>query len=287
MKKINNYSTIDSTVFKGHENIDNHIKTNMTDIEMNKFIEDYDLKLVIENENQNIIVIDNDECIGSWGDLSLLYSMLKMDLVVPDIDIFVKIMSETNCVRPYVKELFEKIIDLRNKNIIFKIFMCTAASNKTGWVTFLSKVLERWIGHKIYDEIIYGEMIEQWHIFNNTNISNNIGYIKNMNMVREIIDFKYNQKNKNYTIIAIDDRPSNIINGIPIGVTPYHVAINIFQVLKLFFPKKFEYLMAKHDKLINDSWERYMKNPCKYSKIYLDRDIFEGINIIDKLFYPF
>jgi hypothetical protein len=64
------------------------------------------------------------------------------------------------------------------------------SENIYGWVIFLSKILERWFGQKIYDEIIYGEMIEEWHIFNKSTVRNEIGYIKNMDMIREVISFK-------------------------------------------------------------------------------------------------
>ena len=233
-----------------------------------------------------VIAIDNDECIGSWGDLSLLYSILKHEYSEePDIDLFVKIMNDACCIRPYVKDLFNKIIILKSKGIIYKVFMCTAASNKNGWVTFLAKILERWIGGKIYDDIIFGELIEEWHRCNKSSPSNNIGYIKNMDMIREILDFKYSCKTDELTIIAIDDRPSNIMNGIAIGVSPYYVAVNIYQVLKVYYPDNYAYLMSKHDFVINKSWERYLRNPILYSKAHNDNDIFKGIEYIEKIIY--
>lgn len=233
-----------------------------------------------------IIAIDNDECIGSWGDLSLLYSILIYEYSKePDIDLFVKIMNDTYCIRPYVKDLFDKIINLKKNGIICKVFMCTAASNQNGWVTFLAKILERWIGEKIYDDIIFGEMIQEWHLYNKSSLTNNIGYIKNMDMIREILDFKYSYKTDEFTIIAIDDRPSNIMNGIAIGVSPYRIAVNIYEVLKVYYPDNYEYLMGKHELVINDSWERYLKNPLVYSKAYADNDIFKGIKYIEKIIY--
>lgn len=250
----------------------------------------FESKLEINKKDDSkkyIIAIDNDECIGSWGDLSLLYSIFKNEDLTyePNLDIFVEIMIKTCCVRPYVKEFFEKLLDLKMKNIIDKIIMFTAASNSNGWVLFLSKILERWIGRKIYDEIIYQEMIYDWHLFNKSDVCNSDGYIKNMDMIRELIIFKYKQNPKNYDIIAIDDRPGNILNGIAIGVNPYNVAINIFEVLKMFFPEKFEYLMGKYEKSINQGWEKYMSNPYIYTNAYLDKDIFDGIEHINKIIF--
>ena len=63
------------------------------------------------------------------------------------------------------------------------------------------------------------------------------------------------------------------------------IAINIFQVLNIYFPDESEYLMGKHDTIINDSWEKYLKNPLTYSKAYLDNDIFKGMEIIHKIIF--
>ncbi len=101
-----------------------------------------------------IIAIDNDECIGSWGDMSMLYSMLKIEFKKePSIEMFTDIMVKTGSVRPYVKDLFEKLLELKKCGIVYKIFMFTASSNDNGWVFYLSKILENWIGQKFYDGI--------------------------------------------------------------------------------------------------------------------------------------
>lgn len=231
-----------------------------------------------------IIAIDNDECIGSWSDLSLLYSILKNEFgKEPDITLFVDIMVKTACVRPYVKNFFEKLIEFKKAGIVYKIFMFTAASNATGWVVFLSKILEKWLGQSLYDGIIFQEMIEQWHILNKSDISNNIGYIKNMNMIRELIDSYDDIDSKNFHIMAIDDRPGNIVNGIAIGVSAFRVAINLLEVLKFFLPDKVDYLISKYYKNINDIWENYMKNPFIFTNATLDVDILLTIEHMEKI----
>lgn len=250
---------------------------------------DFESKLEITEKrlHKYIIAIDNDECIGSWADMSLLYIILKMEYGEDNLnlDLFIDIMIKTNCIRPYVKELFEKILELKEKGIIYKIIMFTAASNSNNWVLFLSKILERWIGCKFYDDIIFQEMIEEWHVFNKTISKNTIGYIKNMDMIREIVDYKYNDDSRNFEIIALDDRPDNIINGISIGIKPYIVAVNIFEVLRLLLPDKSDYLISKYHKIINDSWEIYLRNPYKYTNAYYDREIYDKIECIEKLIY--
>lgn len=233
-----------------------------------------------------IIALDNDECIGSWSDLSLLYSMLRKELdKEPDVGLFSEIMVKTGCIRPYMQNFFEKILDLKKKGIIYKIFMFTAASNSIGWVSFLSKILENWMGESLYDGIIYKEMIEEWHIFNKSDVLNELGYIKNMNMIRELIDFYDDMDSNDFHIVAIDDRPGNIVNGIAIGVKPFKIAINLIEVLRLFVPDKFDYLVSKYKKLMNEVWENYMRNPSIYTNVSLDIDILLSMERIDKILF--
>jgi hypothetical protein len=242
----------------------------------------------ITKQKKFIIAIDNDECIGSWGDLSLLYNILKTELGKdPNIKLFTEIMIQTKCVRPYVKEFFEKLLELKSKKIVYKIFMFTAASNSIGWVSYLSQILECWLGQSLYDGIIYQEMIEKWHILNKSEISNNIGYIKNMDMIREMIDFYDGLDSNDFHILAVDDRPSNIINGIAFGVSPFRVAVNLFEVLRIFLPDKFDYLVNKYYKAINTSWEKYMKNPSIFTNVGSDIDFLLGMEDIEKIIFSF
>jgi hypothetical protein len=297
----NNYTAISESSNNNYINLDietgcNCVEKAITDLsfDFTKLkIEDVSECKIINEISDNaskskkfIIAIDNDECIGSWGDLSILYSMLKMELgKEPDVEMFKDIMLRTGCVRPYVKNFFEKLLELKKNGIVYKIFMFTAASNSVGWVVYLSKILENWIGQKIYDKIIYKEMIEEWHIFNKSPVSNNLGYIKNMNMIRELINFHDKLDHNNFHIVAIDDRPANIINGIAIGVSPFRVAINLFEVLRLFVPDKFEYLVSKYDSIINGAWENYMRNPSIFTNTNLDFDIIKSMEHIDKIIY--
>lgn len=91
-----------------------------------------------------IIVVDNDECIGSWGayrngddavdvyvgffcsetffvfnadDMSMLYSFYKSVLGYdedhPPVDVFVRLMDQACCIRPGCRELFQHLAQLK------------------------------------------------------------------------------------------------------------------------------------------------------------------------------
>jgi hypothetical protein len=238
------------------------------------------------SDKKIIFAIDNDECIGSWEDISILYQMLKIEQRrEPDVDLFVDIMINTCCIRPYVKEFFDKLVELKKQGTVYKIFMFTAASNSIGWVFFLCKIIEKWYGQPLYDGIIHREMIEEWHKINKSEYSNDSGYIKNMNMIRELIEFKESSEKQDFHFIAIDDRPSNIVNGFAIGVSAFRVAVNIVEVLRLYLPDKFDYLVSKYSKSINHSWKNYVRNPHIFTNVSADIDFLLSLEHIDKFIF--
>jgi hypothetical protein len=242
-----------------------------------------DTETKAKSSKKIIFAIDNDECIGSWSDLSLLYGMHIHEKITDlTVDVFVDIMEKTRCVRPYVKDFLTKLIDLKKQGIIYKIFMFTAASNSRGWVDFLAQIIERWIGTKFYDGIIHKEMIEDWHTKKKTKIFNRTGYIKNMHMIQEIISSEIKPED-NLHFIAIDDRPGNIINGITIGVSPFKVAINVTEVVRLYLPDKYDYLMKKYRPTLQTSWEMFMSEPYHFTDATNDIDILVSIEHVDKI----
>ena len=185
-----------------------------------------DTNLTFKLDKPSIIVIDNDECIGSWGDMSIFYSLCKIISVhPPSIELFARLIGDTGCVRSGLRELYNYIINLKEKKKILGIYMCTAATNDIGWVLFLKEILEYWYGMPIYDGVIYGNMIESWHAENNSQYMNEYGVIKDMNQIRKIANVPLDTP-----VIALDDRQHNIRNGYSLSIEPYHVPVNIIEV---------------------------------------------------------
>ena len=228
-----------------------------------------------KSDDKFIMAIDNDECIGSWAELSLLYSIYEYEYKKqPSTDLFVQIIKNTLCIRQGVDLLYKQMLHLKKMQQCSKIYMFTAASNSNGWVTFLASVLEKWYGEKIYDEIIYREMIDEYHYKHNTKCMSSTGYIKNLNMIREM------ESDHSCKIIAIDDRPENILNGISIGVSPFKIAINLSLVIKIFMRDEAELLISKYEKMMCGYWEQYLLNPLSYTKTIDDFDITDKLEII-------
>lgn len=186
-----------------------------------------------------IVALDNDETIGSWTDISMLYSFyIKVIVKEPPIDVFVKLINDAKCVRPHVKHLFDTLLELKSENHIDGIYMCTAACNTMGWVKFLKDVLEKWYSNfyqtpiKIYDGIIDQETIVKWHEDKclPSAFKKSGGVIKNLDIIREMVDPTHD----NIKVIIIDDRPENIENGIPISISPYSIAVNMGIAMEIY-----------------------------------------------------
>jgi hypothetical protein len=168
----------------------------------------------------SILAIDNDECTGSWSSLSLLYSFMRRRSAVQ----FAGLIESTGAVRPNLRALFDTVEKLRAEGRVVGVYMCTAARNDTGWVSFLKDVLETWYGKKIYDGIVDGNMLQRWHANHGTAFSDlATGTVsKNMDIIRELAGAPPETR-----VIAIDDRPESISQGTAIGVYPYVCPIDL------------------------------------------------------------
>jgi hypothetical protein len=223
---------------------------------------DYQMITSYISNKQFIFALDNDECIGSWGSLSILYLYYINNLQIsPPIELFAQLIGELKCVRSGLRELYDELLLLKASLRIHSIWMCTAASNSNGWVNFLKKVIECWYGKPIYDNIINGEMIYNYKNKNN--------YQKDMNQIRELANVE-----SNMPVLMIDDRPSNITNGIAIGVSPYTIAINLINVARAYVKEhKLETEHLYYD-VFQSVWFEYLKIPSKFSNFDLDDDLY-------------
>ena len=85
---------------------------------------------------------------------TLYVQVLKVE---PPVDLFVRLLTDTVCARPGLRTLYDNVLALKAQGLVHSIFMCTAARDSLGWVSFLKIVLEKWYGRKIYDNVVEGE----------------------------------------------------------------------------------------------------------------------------------
>jgi hypothetical protein len=226
------------------------------------------------SEEKIYVVIDNDSCIGSWSDLSLLFALIKYYGNIPNVDYFAKLMEETVCIRPHMRNFYDKLMMLKRDGKIHGIFMCTACSNKSGWVDFLRLAIERWYGEKIYDIVVHLETIQEYHSQNQTPWENSVGIIKDMQL---FVDTHLCDPSGKF--IVFDDNP-NIYNHSKLFTVPaYNVAVNLVEVIRLHLPELYPMCDIHHHNLCK-SWHKYRMFPWYFTNAQKD-DIF--LRLCDEL----
>lgn len=180
--------------------------------------------------SKDILVLDNDECLGNFATSSLIASIYVhyvsntfnpprgdcplheyyANMLYPFMNTFVNYL-EKGIARPYLKEFIQKIYELKCEGKIKKVVMYTAAPNTYGWVTFLSKLIPTYAGVPLD---FYDLVLPRSHTVFRRN-----AYIKSLH----IIDRDTSR------IVMVDDSPENIIHNdstiIPVTKYRHHVGL--------------------------------------------------------------
>jgi hypothetical protein len=77
----------------------------------------------------------------------------------PPVELFARLLNDTGCVRPGLRELYDAVLELKAEGAVCGVYMCTAARDTVGWVSFLRRVLEAWYGRAVYDGVIEGVVV--------------------------------------------------------------------------------------------------------------------------------
>jgi len=198
----------------------------------------------------NIVVLDNDECLGQFGIFSMLVSIAKMDYHLPINMNILKRELVTNLLskgvaRPYLINLFQILHKLKLKKKIDKVVMYTSAPNRlshnrTGYIYFLKNCLETYCKTpKLYDMVFHRDNIKA-RISKCGATIKDVGNVLLKNNKLRVGLLKNNQKLVKYVnlmsknIIMVDDKPNNIIKrrGQAIGVKPYRYPCQLIDVYK-------------------------------------------------------
>ena len=173
-------------------------------------------------QSKVILVMDNDECLGSWGIASAIHGLFRgyiphntgisvSECISVFKDCLVKYYLPNGGARPGTKETLKLAKFYKDIGSIDSVIMFTSASNMNEWVNCLKNCLEQYANVKgLYDMVLHKNNTE-------SQTSPDGATLKCMNMVREKL--KYNKKSK---IIMVDDKPHNIVgDGIRVVVSAY------------------------------------------------------------------
>jgi hypothetical protein len=227
-----------------------------------------------------IVAIDNDECIGAWSDLSLIYTYFVNAIkIMPSFDLFIPAIDRIAS-RRGLREFYDVLLQGKASGKIHKIYMFTAASDKVGWVSFLKDALEKWYGNVIYDGMIDQTYNTRWHGANRSIGFNSFGMIKDINTVREHANVA-----SDTPVIMFDDRPQNILNGCAIGVSPYKIAVNIVEIAEMFHQSSSSPNYIDHYRpVFVESMNEAICFPDSFTDRVLDNDLVECVGLIRRIF---
>jgi glycogen debranching enzyme len=160
---------------------------------------------------------------------------------------------------------------------VHSVVMCTAASNATGWVSFLKEVLEKWFGKAVYDHVIDGDMIRDWHHgMKSTCVREDGTFVKDMNQIRHVTGVDISSE-----VYIIDDRHMNVVNGRAIPIAPYNVAVNLVEVARQFVPEWTASFEREYSRVFQESWRRYRLSPGMFSDHFEDDAIFNSKRMLE------
>jgi len=189
-----------------------------------------------------LFILDNDECLGSFGFLSLFHSYIvdthciKHDLKLNDPrrkqvdDLFTKFGAEMlglGFARPSLREFFRMLQKLKKRDSHVRVVMYTSAPrytdieerDYTDWLTTLKNVLEHYTGCKIYDMTHSGRTDET-----HRREAADGATLKDVRIILAKLGIS---KDDVGGVVFLDDRPQNIAQWeeykfMRVGMTAYH-----------------------------------------------------------------
>ena len=232
-----------------------------------------------------VVVLDNDECMGQFGFLSLFHQIpfnikglpkVKREDLVNSVS---KYILGGGAIRPYAAKLLKLLHSLKKQKKIDAVVMYTSASNTAGYVHFLKDCLEKYsdtIG--VYDDVIHYRSVRSVRAEDGAtrkDFKNVLLRLLSKNGIKG--PFQRNVVyNATRNIVMFDDRPYNINirGGKVIGVEQYCRTISMENMLKVIknTPNldKVEGIDQLKDDILED-WDDFGKPDCEEQKKY-DKD---------------
>ncbi len=201
------------------------------------------------------------------ADASLFYAFVRATTGAhPPLNVMAYILELTQCVRPGLRELYDMLLAQKAAGRVSHIFMCTAASDCEGWVTFLRHTLETWYNAPIYDGVVDCLQLDAWNASHGVRRVGCMPVYKDMMLIRALAN-----KGADARVFAVDDRPQYIRNGEALGVTPYFVAVNLLELVRLVAPSLYPAAAEKATcETLQASWNAFVMDPRTVTDVRAD-----------------
>ena len=218
----------------------------------------------ISTKGARCLVLDNDETTGAYQLGSLLFSMfLNLCATHPPVDLFVDNYLKKGGARPGLVQLIQTAAELKANGRIDHIVVWTAASNRNGWVTFLSQCLERLSGVApgTIDRVLTCEHSTKRHRTGRV--------IKDLRLITTDTS----------NIVMVDDKPAFVQHGRVIQVNEYNQHVPI-EALVEGMPCSEENKLVARRALVQDQ----LVNPASTEDQRGDTELFQVAHMLRKLF---
>ena len=212
------------------------------------------------NHIKQVLVLDNDECLGAWSFASGLHHVFST-YIPKNTGISIKVCLEilkkrlityyfsNGGARPGTKDTLKLAQLYKQLGYIDKVIMFTSATNNNEWVEFLKDCLEEFADTKgVYDLVLHK---------NNTScsIAPDGSTYKCMNVVLE----KLLYSSTDTIVCIVDDKPQNVLgNAIKVKVSPYRHVVDEDIILLMMHEliNDLKILCTKSDKF----WSIFVEN---------------------------
>ena len=165
------------------------------------------------NDQKLTTVFDMDETMGAFGAGSIAFKLcLKYTGRVPDKAMFVAYYLLKGGARPWLKQMLQTLERWKRIGRIGVVAIFTAADNKNGWVTFIKDCLELYAETpSLFSRILTREDLRCVQ----TQYGKQI--VKDLSLVSPDAE----------SVVLIDDKPANVLNGYVIRVAEYRQHVDI------------------------------------------------------------
>lgn len=214
-----------------------------------------------------VVALDLDETTGSWAMGSLIFSIYKSYADhPPPVDLFVEHYLEVGGARPGLREFLQRMETWKASGRIDRVVVFTAASNATGWVTFLMGCMEHYANTPgLFQGCIVREQCPRA-----------LDEDGNVRVLKDLAQLSGDP----YSVVLIDDKPRLAINGLVIGVPEYRkdvCHIGAMRMLQVAFPVHAE-AISQH---FEDDQIKHPPNGLDYS---LDDALLGSIQVLENVF---
>ena len=223
------------------------------------------------NSERLEVALDMDETMGHMSPGSIAFQLcLLYTGRVPDKAIFVDYYLRKGGARPGLEQLLQTLESWKRIGRIGMVAIFTAADNRNGWVTFMKECLE-----------LYAETPG---LFSRILTREDLRCVQTPYGMQTVKDLSILSENA-HSVVLIDDKPKNGINGYVIGVPEYIQDVDII-LLKEWMKATIPANVHEIESAFADDAEKHPLNHRDFSSDSALLDVLKTLETMLTAVYP-